>query len=303
MLLFYHEQLKEYLVELKHAFSQSTQCHLEERCKGFIDFDESNFGPQNSHQRSRSSVRRESFEKFRHMSYNGTYPASLDDNECKHELSEEVLAQQEAITHLRILAKFIQEDMQEVFAKHELLRSDRAETIAFQDVWHLFKVGDFVVTEDETGGKDSELYQVSILPACDFFSSRRPVKQIQTRTEGSHQLVESVYKAESVSAMSVFTVDLFYFDFDGQKFGPVEQRMEMVSFEGEKRITDLPLYPLRFRKDAAQFKANMLERGKKFRGLANTADYPHREYNGLSVVEPQEQVKPIVASIRRWTLS
>ena len=90
--------------------------------------------------------------------------------------------------------------------------------------------------------------------------------------------------------MSVFTVDVFYFDFDGQKFGPVERRMELVSYEGEKNILDLPLYPLRFRKDCSQFKAMMLARGKKFRELSTANNYPHREYNGLSVGEPQEQV-------------
>lgn len=309
VLLFYHEQISDYLSELEHAFSQSTHCHLGERCKGLIHFDEGISNPQNNYQAGRNSIWRESFEKSRHMTPNDIYAEGMEDDECKHEVSEELLAQLEAITHLRILTKFMKEDMQEVFAKHELLRSSDAETIAFQDVWHLFMAGDFVVTEDETSGKAPELYQVSILPACDFFSSRRPVKQIQTRTEGSHQLVESVYKAESVSAMSVFTVDLFYFDFDGQKFGPVEQRMEMVSYEGEKKITDLPLYPLRFRKDSAQLKAKMLKRGEKFHGLSNIADYPHREYNGLSVVEPQEQVSLPIKHIgsghqaNHWNLS
>ena len=213
-----------------------------------------------------------------------------DDNQCKHELSEALLAQAEAITHLRILTKFMREDMKEIFTKHELMRASQATTIAFQDLWHLFMAGDLVVAEDECTGRGIELYQVSILPACDSFSSRRPVKQIQTKTEGSHQLVESVYKEEALSAMSVFTVDVFYFDFDGQKFGPVERRMELVSYEGEKNILDLPLYPLRFRKYCSQFKAMMLARGKKFRELSTANNYPHREYNGLSVGEPQEQV-------------
>ena len=72
--------------------------------------------------------------------------------------------------------------------------------------------------------------------------------------------------------------------------------MQLVSFEGEKNIVDLPLCPLRFRKEADLFKQMMLERGMKFRDLSTTVGFPHREYNGLSVGEPQEQVSVLVRS-------
>ena len=290
VLLFYQEQILDYLMELEHDLAENTQCPLGEQCKGLVDFTGGSVSPQ-IFQRSRSSsIRRGSVNEATRGSLDDTLPMRPDTDKCKHEVSEELLAQVEAITHLRILTKFMKEDMAEIFAKHKLLRSSEAEKIAFQDMWHLFMAGDLVVAESESSERGLELHQVSILPACDLFSSRRPVKQIQTRSEGSHQLVESVYKEEAVSAMSVFTVDVFYFDFDGQKFGPVERRMQLVSYEGEKNIVDLPLYPLRFRKDAAQFKAMMLGRGMKFRELSTANVYPHREYNGLSVGEPQEQV-------------
>jgi len=290
VLLSYHEQISDYLAELEHNFAQNTQCRLGEECKGFVEFDAEVFSPRSRLHAGRSSGRRDSYERSPRRSPIDTYSEGPDDEECKHEVSQESLARVEAITHLRILTKFMKEDMKEIFAKHKFLRSSKANKIAFQDLWHLFVAGDFVVAEDECSGRGLELYQISILPACDFFSSRRPVKQTQTRIEGSHQLVESVYKEEAVSAPRVFTVDVFYFDFDGQKFGPVEERMQLVSYKGEKNITDLPLYPLRFHKDAVQFKATMLARGETFREFSHKNDYPHREYNGLSVGEPQEQV-------------
>lgn len=290
VLLFYHEQIADYLMELEQDFAENTQCPLKERCHGFVEIGGEDSGVHDPQRPRRTSTRRSHDRRPRFELPRNSGSVGPDDNKCKHEESEELLAQAEAITHLRILTKFMREDMKEIFAKHELLRSSQATTIAFQDLWHLFMAGDLIVAEDECTGRGLELYQVSILPACDSFSSRRPVKQIQTKTEGSHQLVESVYKEEALSAMSVFTVDVFYFDFDGQKFGPVERRMQLVSYEGEKNILDLPLYPLRLRKDSAKFKAMMLGRGMKFRELSTTNEYPHREYNGLSVGEPQEQV-------------
>ncbi|KAL8836140.1 MAG: hypothetical protein Q9170_003033 [Blastenia crenularia] len=289
VLLFYREQILDYLVELEHDFAENTQCALGKQCKGYVKLDEDSVRLQSPRRMRSGSHRKTSVDESTHEFADSKPSPRRDDDECRHELSEELLAQVEAITHLRILTKFMKEDMDEIFAKHELLRSSMAEKIAFQDMWHLFMAGDLVVAESESSERSLELYQVSVLPAADFFSSRRPVKQISTRTEGSQHLVESVYKEESVSAMSVFTVDVFYFDFDGQKYGPVEKRMHLNSYEGEKNILDLPLYPLRFRKDADQFKAMMLGRGMKFRELSIPNQYPHREYSGLSVGEPQEQ--------------
>lgn len=290
VLLFYNEQILDYLMELEQDFAKNTECVLGEKYKGFVELDENNLFPQTSRRTRSSKVRRTSFSEPLHASLDVLPSGRSNCDECKHEISEELLAQVEAIIHLRVLTKFMKEDMEEIFAKHDLLRSSEAKQIAFQDMWHLFQAGDLVVTESESQEKGFELYQVSILPAADIFSSRRPVKQIQTKTEGSHQFVESVYQQGTDSAMSVFNVDVFYFDFDGQNFGPVERRLSLVSYEGEKSILDLPLYPLRFCQDAVHIKDIMLKRGKKFRELSIPNQFPHREYNGLSVGEPQEQV-------------
>ena len=276
MLLFYHEQISDYLAELEHDFEQNTHCHLGTQCKGYVDFDDGMLNFPVSPGAGRVRTRGQSVERSPHSLPYTSLATDTGDEECKHEVSEELLAQQEAITHLRILVNFMKEDMKHIFAKHEHLRSSKAGKIAFQDVWHLFMAGDLVVAEDEDSGKGEEIFQVSVLPACDIFSSRRPVKQIQARTEGSQHLIESVYNTESINALSVFTVDVFYFDFDGHKFGPVERRMQLVSWEGEKSIVDLPFYPLRFRQDARHFKKMVLERVSTFLRHDNVLDYSER---------------------------
>ncbi|KAL8902500.1 MAG: hypothetical protein Q9207_004657 [Kuettlingeria erythrocarpa] len=296
MLLFYHDQILDYLLELENDFDKNTECVLGQQCKGSIHLANGVVRAQGAGRPRSSSFRKSPSDETSPEAPKPLPHMETSTDGCRHELSEELLAQAEAISHLRLFTKFMDEDMKDIFAKHELLRSSKAKKIAFIDMWHLFEAGDLIVAESDFSERSLELYQVAILPACDFFSSRRPVKQIQTKTEGSHQFVESVYGEESVSAMSVFTIDAFFFDFDGQKFGPVERRLELVSFEGERNIVDLPLYPLRFRRDAAQFKNMMLGRGMKFRELSIPNVYPHREYNGLSVGEPQEQASPPPAS-------
>ena len=315
ILLFYEKEIEVYLVELEEISDQNTDCPFGDRCKASVKFDKKTFVSSDSYETSRDSLRRHLTDRLDTSETNTPLTSSeghgfkehqqnsipLDGDEaplrqppnliesnneaCKHELSDDLLADKEAIIHLRALLKFMKEDMKAVFERHHLLRSlaaSEATLVGFRDLWHLFIAGDLVVTDDPS---PSRIYRVSILPACDLFSSKRPVTEIRMRSEGSHKQVESVYKQES---MSFLNVDVFYFDFDGRNFGPVEERFRIVSYEGRKKITDLPLFPLRFRKDAASIRSQMLDRGTKFCDLCTIV---HREYNGLSAVEPKEQVR------------
>ena len=271
ILLFYEVAIRDYLTEIEAIFKEVTSCPLGEKCKGAIGLEDTMHG---------FSDPRQAFPEHNTCSDPG-------DEGCRHEISEELLIQREAIIHLRAMVAFMEYDMRQIFDRHRQLRSSRAGVIAFHDLWHLFMAGDLVVENNEFNPTSSQFYRVSILPVCDLFSSRRPVKKLKLRSEGAHQQVESVYRQEP---MSYLNVDLFYFDFDGTKFGPVETRVRISSYEGEKNITDLPLYPVRFRDEREELKAEMVRKGMKFRELSDIGNPAHREYNGLSVFEPQEQV-------------
>ena len=320
ILLFYEKQIELYLAELAENYDQYTNCPLGDRCKGFTNFDNTTPKSGDNNETPRGTLRRRftdepdtpgtksplasSEEQGNFALFNKLQQTSVPSNRteghlhqdssfaqtnsetCKHEFSDDLQAEKEAITHLHALLKFMKDDMKAIFERHHLLRSPETTDdilVGFRDLWHLFAAGDLVVTDDPA---PSRIYRVSILPACEFFfSSKRPVTEIRMRLEGSHKEVESVYKQES---MSYLNVDVFYFDFDGRNFGPVEKRFRIISFDGEKKVTDLPLFPLRFHKDASKIRSQMLDRGTKFCDLCTIV---HREYNGLSAVEPKEQVR------------
>ena len=242
ILLFYRDAIEAYVADLEESFYQNTHCPLGDRCRARIDCGEpilgnssGNHAPLAGHQLGYKARHRTSFDD--HSRESGqlieeetgrqrvvverqqTYPVTSSNNsDCRHEDSDDLLAQGEAITHLRALVKFMREDMREIFARHDLLRSSKADKIAFIDIWHLFMAGDLVVTNDES---NRMIYRVSILPAHRFFSSKRPVKEVKLRSDGSHQQVESVYSEDS---MNVMHIDVFHYNFDGRNFGPVETR-------------------------------------------------------------------------------
>ncbi|KAL9041377.1 MAG: hypothetical protein Q9214_004131, partial [Letrouitia sp. 1 TL-2023] len=187
ILLFYAEAIEDYLVELQELFHNQTFCPLGVRCKGYVNIDDTpqsfgggfqlpkfnkiarpnrtnsfdiisdvkdhsvkecdgNNAPQEHHIFGTSEMAQT---KVR----SPTEPADLYDEDCKHELSDDLISQKETIIHLRALLQFMSEEMQDIFAQHRRLRSSEATTVAFQDLWHLYHAGDLVVTDEETNPK------------------------------------------------------------------------------------------------------------------------------------------------------
>ena len=265
ILLFYREAIEEYVAEFEENFNRNTSCPLGDQCKARVNHREpwstsdfydqptresnpieyknrhhTSFGQDLQEQNGPSQSSPRLLETQRHaVDHVGSRQiygsVRSDDSECRHEESEDLLAQSEAIVHLRALLKFMREDMREIFRKHDRLRSSQAGQISFTDVWHLFMAGDLVVNNDES---NRMIYRVSILPAHQFFSSRRPVKEMKLRSDGSHAQVESVYSQESTSGL---LIDVFHYNFDGKNFGPVESRYVIV-------VSILHIYTASFRK-------------------------------------------------------
>lgn len=74
-------------------------------------------------------------------------------------------------------------------------------------------------------------------------------------------------------------------DSDGKILGWTRSKtLEIPIFAGEKTITDLPVYPLRFHKASAQMRQKLIERGKRRIRLQKQGFY---EYSGSAVQETE----------------
>ncbi|RYO82949.1 hypothetical protein DL766_004948 [Monosporascus sp. MC13-8B] len=56
----------------------------------------------------------------------------------------------------------------------------------------------------------------------------------------------------------------YYYDYDGTSYIPVSHRFAITDYEGEKDITTLQIYPMRFHKDAEKIKAGLHKQGQWF---------------------------------------
>ncbi|SCO37091.1 uncharacterized protein FFNC_05445 [Fusarium fujikuroi] len=132
-----------------------------------------------------------------------------------------------ALEHLTCLLEFMDKY---ILKRQEFLKSSACEKIFFSDLWHLFKPGDLVISAD---GKQA--YQVFNVISHPHVGTDRWSKFTRDMGNSSDESIE-----DDISVQCVFI------HFDGQQVGPVLRTFSIPKFDGEKPVTSLSIYPLRF---------------------------------------------------------
>ncbi|KAH9995334.1 hypothetical protein F4779DRAFT_623208 [Xylariaceae sp. FL0662B] len=76
--------------------------------------------------------------------------------------------------------------------------------------------------------------------------------------------VEMAEKHYSIMRGEYYYVEGKYFEYDGKQFGFGSMAEEIPEFRGARKITSLGTYPLKYHKNEAQLRKDLIERGKKF---------------------------------------
>ncbi|KAE9374968.1 hypothetical protein N431DRAFT_438325 [Stipitochalara longipes BDJ] len=177
----------------------------------------------------------------------------------------------ESFRYLKCLIEFIDMTIQ---AKAQYLSSSHCHRVAFADIWYLFKPGDEVIGQD-----------------------RRQAYRVLSITSSGHKFIPpwktwQSRRAPSLSESSV-TLHCVHVDFDGQKLGPVSTKINIFRFDGEKDVTSLPVFPLRFAKDPnageipkQTFRERLIARGEMF---VDVVGMMPMHYNGPTL-DPRDEV-------------
>jgi hypothetical protein len=198
-----------------------------------------------------------------------------------------------ALEHLPCLLEFMDTY---IARKRAYLNSPACNNIAFSDIWHLFKPGDFVISNDR-----KQAYRV--------INVHSPPHK---GTDRWSYVYTSEKDNEKSRAQSDISIDCVYIHYDGKKFGPVLKRFKFRRFEGERLVTTLDIYPFRFYASSglrgpavkskqqgsdveevmetsiAQLRKKLIERGEMF---VEVAGVKHMYYTGLTVDEPRDEVE------------
>ncbi|KAK3938867.1 hypothetical protein QBC46DRAFT_316985 [Diplogelasinospora grovesii] len=200
-------------------------------------------------------------------------PASAEPPKDKKDAKEERNEFTYSITayqHLKCLVQFMDTQIREKIA---YLRSDRCKTVAFTEIWYLFRPGDEVIEQ-------------TLRQAYRVISVSSPNHQVVPpwRTNWSEK--------EKLQEEMPVVLQCVYIDFDGKQLGPVLRKVRFPRYDGEREVTSLEIFPLRFagKKDAGKpektdapgetFRDRLIARGKMF---VDMTSFKHMHYGGLTL--------------------
>lgn len=159
-----------------------------------------------------------------------------------------------ALQHVRKYVEFVDQ--------HILPLWDRAQgttkrKVAFLDLWMSFKLGEILYrppNTDSPKGRDKSSQQVN--------------KAHQSAWRFYSIVMESYaddkpddFKAKKGRELSIYC---YYIDYDGISYLPVQKKFTIKDYDGEKDITELPIYPLRFAKDTKKLMETFRKQGERF---------------------------------------
>ncbi|KAI8245213.1 hypothetical protein K4K56_009633 [Colletotrichum sp. SAR 10_98] len=130
--------------------------------------------------------------------------------------------------------------------------------VRFDDLWHLFKIGDLLYQPLETG----------FPPAAD--GRQATTKRYQTAFvlhRKDNYSTKNNKTEESKFHRRPMHLDCFYLDFDGESYGPVGHTIIIDFFLGQQDIRKLKGYPMRYAANSEKIVESLAIQGKTFRSF------------------------------------
>jgi len=116
-----------------------------------------------------------------------------------------------------------------------------------------------------------------------------PGMEIYTKLDGQDQLMEltdSRYGANMGGEF--FTLECRYIDCDGVSFGYVSTSVDIVKFDGVKKLVDLDAYPSHLHPDIEKLVDRLCVRGENFEKLKG---FHHVSYSGFYTAKSSRQIR------------
>lgn len=148
--------------------------------------------------------------------------------------------------HMEVLVRVLSPVLEGSLNLSKSLVSDGL--ITFELIWSIFRPGQIVYCR---ATREDDAERLLVLEASQYDSA-----------------IYGLRDRYSLTCMMV--------DWDGNSFGRVVVRLQVDRFVGFKRITELPVYPLKIRKDRIAVESRFLQRGRHFEELAGVRYVAYR---------------------------
>ncbi|POS73064.1 hypothetical protein DHEL01_v208543 [Diaporthe helianthi] len=182
----------------------------------------------------------------------------------------------------------------------------RRAKVSFENLWMLFDVGDIVYTASKKEGyklhhsTDATVTQYTtkgtllpqaykVLGTLGGIPLKKSLDQDfdladMNGSPGSQKGVVGSNK-DKLSPLLVFC---YYLDFNGLQIQDIRDAFRFPAFDGEKDVTSLDGYPMRYKTKSTEIGDDLDARGRAFIDLMVVR---HKRYDGLTITEQKEEVK------------
>ncbi|KAH7080232.1 hypothetical protein BKA63DRAFT_550873 [Paraphoma chrysanthemicola] len=165
---------------------------------------------------------------------------------------------------LSLLVHVLDTVLEPMFDMRRKIKDRTLTRIAFQDLWHLFELGQDLKTSDA----EPQIY--------------RAVRWTGGRADRAPRIHDGSTLQRDQRG-TTFYVDCAYTDFDGRLYSPVQVTFEIKRYDGERPIIQLPIFPLAFDPDFTAIRDKIITRGNTWLQLSRANQSTHKHYKGLTM--------------------
>ncbi|KAI1736125.1 hypothetical protein F4680DRAFT_469399 [Xylaria scruposa] len=197
------------------------------------------------------------------------------------------------LPYLETILGFIDTNCSHSLTLRNSIRLGSLQMIAFDDLWHLFRPGDLLFS---IKGGSEQLYRAHYITGGRLRLRNRTKDEMQrgrpqtrpydTDSDEDDDAYRKYKEAFGKGSYSDLVIDCYSIAFDGKDLGPRDTAVQISHYTGEKHITSLPIYPVRFHKDGEEaVRLRLRDRGKRY-----VSCYGHKTYDGLATIRQMDRV-------------
>jgi hypothetical protein len=179
---------------------------------------------------------------------------------------EDIEARQLSLQHMQCLTEFIDRYIKPTMVR---LEDNSDGKIQFRDLWYIFRPGEDIYMPIRLPRGPVSLDAAMTTP--EMFQNRYNMMWRVTGTGGGRPNLSVGQSCNASLKPNPFKVNCYYIDFDGKYFCATIHTFSIMPFKGERDITSLDFFPVRFLKAAKGTVKDHLDRGKMiFDSIANS---------------------------------
>ncbi|KAI1320659.1 hypothetical protein F5Y16DRAFT_405539 [Xylariaceae sp. FL0255] len=241
---------------------------LEEKWSDFEDIDETESDVTSSPEEVEVVEATPLFDKLKESKEDNSDTESIMSIDSNAEDLDGIMDSVEALRDMRCYVDFIDKEIMPMYSQFD---GTNAERVKFDDLWSLFRVGDLIcMPASSDTGRYHEVWRI--------YRVQVPTIEAEYPSSGGWEFWADEFQQNKKDDM--FRIFAYYIDHDGSEFGAVRHVFELPSFQGERLIESLEVFPIRYRHDHQQTLESLKDQGRSFKKFLIDR---HQSYNAWTL--------------------